>query len=148
MDDFYSRRKLFDKFIKTRKLKLFTCPGCGYPTLTERAVYDICVICQWEDDSQDDKEADNVWGGPNGNLSLTENRINIGKILIDHTHKLKTNINLDPDYVLAAIKFYEKKKEQIESRMTGDEKPGHPIWKEWEQVRKDLQVALCHDELQ
>jgi len=146
--DFYHRRKLFDKYIKDKGLKLFTCPGCGYPTLTERGGYDICDVCNWEDDNQDDNEAEKVWGGPNGNLSLTENRINIGKILTYHSDSLKTKVNLDPNYVLAAIKFYDKKKQEIESRMTGDETLEHPIWTEWKQVEKDLQIALCLDKLQ
>jgi len=148
LEDFSHKRKLFDKYIKDKGLKLFTCPGCGYPTLTERGSYDICDVCNWEDDNQDDNEADKVWGGPNGNLSLTENRINIGKILIHHSDSLKTKINLDPHYVLETIKFYDKKKQAIESRMTGDETLEHPIWIEWKQVEKDLQIALCRDKLQ
>jgi hypothetical protein len=31
--------------------------------------------------------------------------------------------------------------------MTGDETLEHPIWTEWKQVEKDLQVALCRDKL-
>jgi len=31
------------------------CPGCGLPTLNARSGgYEICQICNWEDDSQDD----------------------------------------------------------------------------------------------
>jgi len=26
------------------------CLACGYPTLTERGGYHICVVCHWEDD--------------------------------------------------------------------------------------------------
>jgi len=44
--------------------------------LHERACYEICVLCEWEDDGQDDLRADEVWGGPNHNLSLTEARRN------------------------------------------------------------------------
>jgi hypothetical protein len=70
---------VFDEYILTQNLKIFTCPGCGYPTLSKRGVFEICMVCDWENDRQDDKTADEVWGGPNGSLSLTENRINIGK---------------------------------------------------------------------
>lgn len=52
------------------------CPCCGYPTLDERGAYDICVLCNWEDDGQDDPYADEVWGGPNADYSLTEARNN------------------------------------------------------------------------
>ena len=52
------------------------CPCCGYVTLTERAAYEICPLCWWEDDGQDDPRADEVWGGPNGDVSLSEARRN------------------------------------------------------------------------
>jgi hypothetical protein len=55
------------------------CPCCGYPTLTERASYEICELCNWEDDGQDDDSADEVWGGPNSDYSLTEARENFKK---------------------------------------------------------------------
>jgi hypothetical protein len=51
-----------------------TCPSCGYPTLDERCAWDICAICFWEDDGQDDKDADKVCGGPNSDYSLTQHR--------------------------------------------------------------------------
>ena len=53
-----------------------TCPCCGYPTLGERAHYEICDLCSWEDDGQDNPEADEVWGGPNYHLSLSQARQN------------------------------------------------------------------------
>jgi hypothetical protein len=143
--DFHIRRKIFNNYIKDKEIKLFTCPGCGYPTLTERGSYEICDVCNWEDDNQDDDEADKVWGGPNANLSLTENRINIGKILITNSESLKSAINLDPSYVLRTLKLYQRKKEEIESKMTGNETLEHPIWTEWKQVEKDLQMALCRN---
>jgi len=53
-----------------------TCPCCGYPTLRERGVYEICPICWWEDDGQGDADANKVLGGPNGKYSLTVARVN------------------------------------------------------------------------
>src|SRR5262245_55462925 len=52
------------------------CPCCGYKTLGERGKYEICPVCFWEDDGQDEQIADEVWGGPNGALSLTQARAN------------------------------------------------------------------------
>ena len=52
------------------------CPCCGYQTLSARGIYDICQVCFWEDDGQDDETAGEVWGGPNGDLSLTQARKN------------------------------------------------------------------------
>ena len=63
-----------------------TCPCCAYPTINGRAAYDICPVCGWEDDGQDDDErfprngeSDRVWGGPNGDYSLTEARENFAQ---------------------------------------------------------------------
>lgn len=52
------------------------CPCCGYRTISERGAYEICPVCFWEDDGQDDDDADQVLGGSNGSISLTEGRAN------------------------------------------------------------------------
>ena len=39
-------------------------------------MWEICPVCFWEDDGQDDPRADEVFGGPNGSLSLSEARRN------------------------------------------------------------------------
>jgi hypothetical protein len=52
------------------------CPCCGCKTLSERGGFDICPVCFWEDDGQDDHDADVVRGGPNSDLSLTDARAN------------------------------------------------------------------------
>jgi hypothetical protein len=58
----------------------YPCACCGYVTLPERGGFDICPVCFWEDDGQDDDDADNVRGGPNGSLSLTTARANFQRI--------------------------------------------------------------------
>ena len=52
-----------------------SCPTCGYLTLSERCSWEICLLCFWEDDGQDDIDADKIYGGPNGKYSLTNYRI-------------------------------------------------------------------------
>ena len=52
------------------------CPCCGCRTLVKRGGFEICPVCFWEDDAQDDHDADVVRGGPNGALSLTQARAN------------------------------------------------------------------------
>jgi hypothetical protein len=52
------------------------CPCCGCKTLNGRGGWQICHVCFWEDDGQDDYDADVVRGGPNGRLSLTQARAN------------------------------------------------------------------------
>ena len=37
---------------------------------------EVCELCDWEDDGQDDPHADEVWGGPNGAYSLADARLN------------------------------------------------------------------------
>ncbi len=137
---FFQKRKLFNEFIEQNKLKIFTCPSCGYPTLSERGAYEICGVCNWEDDNQDDDEADKVWGGPNGELSLTENRLIIGRII--DSEKMFTSIKINPIKTIEIIKEFEDKLQKIQKRMTGNENLQHPIWEEWKKVEKDLQVEL------
>ena len=92
---FLSRRRAFEVCLATTEMdayfhragehRAFTCPCCGYPTLAERDSYDICELCHWEDDGQDDVEfapragyykPDDIAGGPNADYSLTEARLN------------------------------------------------------------------------
>ena len=56
------------------------CPCCGFLTLHARADDDICLVCFWHDDGQDDADADVVRGGPNYSLSLTQARANFAAI--------------------------------------------------------------------
>jgi len=56
--------------------KAYRCPCCGFKTLHERGGYELCPICYWEDDGQDNHDAAEVRGGPNGELSLEQARHN------------------------------------------------------------------------
>ncbi|MEV6005643.1 CPCC family cysteine-rich protein [Streptomyces sp. NPDC051976] len=58
----------------------YKCPCCSYITLTQRSYHEICPVCYWEDDGQDDHDADEVRGGPNRGLSLTEARRNFARL--------------------------------------------------------------------
>ena len=51
------------------------CPCCFSP-VAQRHTWDICAVCGWEDDGQDDHDADQVYGGPNGDFSLSAAREN------------------------------------------------------------------------
>ena len=59
-----------------RLVSRVACPCCGYPTLSERAAYEICELCNWEDDGQGDQDAEEVLGGPNSDYLLSEARQN------------------------------------------------------------------------
>lgn len=56
--------------------QIYRCPCCSYRTLHSRGGFEVCPVCFWEDDGQDDPFADKVNGGPNGLLTLTEARRN------------------------------------------------------------------------
>jgi Cysteine-rich CPCC len=58
----------------------YACPCCGYFTLSERGADEICQVCYWHDDGQDDHDAATVRGGPNHGLSLNQGRANFTKI--------------------------------------------------------------------
>ena len=53
----------------------FACPCCGYLTLPRRECYEVCPVCFWEDDGQDEHNADEDGGGPN-HMTLTQARNN------------------------------------------------------------------------
>lgn len=65
-----------------KKINRYTCPCCGYPTLEERNSYEICELCNWEDDGQDDEDSSEVFGGPNADYSLDHARENFSKYSI------------------------------------------------------------------
>lgn len=52
------------------------CPCCGFRTLGECGAFEICPVCYWEDDGQDESDLEIVRGGPNGELSLRQARLN------------------------------------------------------------------------
>jgi hypothetical protein len=73
---------------------LYPCPCCGSRSLGERGVYEICDVCFWEDDGQDDHDADVVRGGPNGVLSLTEARQNFRQCGASSAERLRRHRSL------------------------------------------------------
>ncbi len=52
--------------------KFHACPCCGSHTISERGAYEICSVCNWEDDPAQTKDPD-LRGGANG-PSLNEAR--------------------------------------------------------------------------
>jgi hypothetical protein len=54
---------------------MVACPCCGRATLETRGQYEICPVCFWEDDGQDNADASVARGGPN-RVSLVEGRAN------------------------------------------------------------------------
>lgn len=73
-------RQLDQSVVKASREGLsWACPCCCFLTLGERGGFEICPVCFWEDDGQDEHDADVVRGGPNGPLSLTAARSNYAR---------------------------------------------------------------------
>ncbi|MCI5058941.1 MAG: hypothetical protein MRY83_22700 [Flavobacteriales bacterium] len=68
-----------------------SCPVCGYLTLSERGIWEVCSICFWEDDGFDDSDADAI-SGPN-HMSLNDYRIKYAQKL----YEFLMNDSEDPD---------------------------------------------------
>ena len=76
----------------------FLCPCCKYPTLTVREAYEVCPLCRWEDDGQDDADADTLSpDAPNGR-TLTKARANFAAHLdqFDADNRPKTLAGPNP----------------------------------------------------
>lgn len=71
-----SKRGVRVKEIIGEPEKLFACPCCGRKTLQEQASFDICRVCWWEDDGQDNIDADKTFGGANYGITLAQARYN------------------------------------------------------------------------
>lgn len=79
--------ELMDNIPDSRQVSgngMYVCPCCNNFTISEPAEFEICPICCWEDDGQDDPHADIQNGGPNGDYSLTEARVNYQKYLVQY----------------------------------------------------------------
>ena len=64
-----------DLEVEGRVEQLFACPCCNYETLEQRGEYDICPVCFWEDDGNNDPSR---YSGPN-HMTLSEGRSNYQK---------------------------------------------------------------------
>ncbi|AXP81603.1 hypothetical protein CJ739_2530 [Mariniflexile rhizosphaerae] len=108
LEQFFTRREYFNRHLPKLKgadrrndIKNLgnTCPSCGYPTLDERNTWEICGICFWEDDGQDDQDADKVYGGPNSDYSLTAHRLewdkNLKELKKDYTETARNFRRID-----------------------------------------------------
>ena len=61
------------------ELPIYRCPCCHHRTLHERGMMEICEVCFWRDDGQDDHDAEVVRRGFNEPLSLAQARENYAK---------------------------------------------------------------------
>ncbi len=124
-----------------KKITRVTCPCCGFPTLEERGNYDICELCNWEDDVEDDKNSSKVWGGPNGKYSLDQARENFLEYKIMYSPGNNTTITgkdsaeregLKTDLISVFNKMLTASKDSLPS-----------LWKQALKIEKGLYKELC-----
>jgi len=114
------------------------CPCCGFLTLPrEMPDYEVCILCNWEDDGQNDQDADQVNGGPNGSYSLTEARLNFKKYLVMYSPDNDTRIGSSdwPEEIAikkSLIKLFE------DNRMTSEKCKKDEIWSEIIRLEEQL----------
>jgi len=81
------------------KVRAHRCPCCGYKTLKGRGQDEICEVCFWQDDGQDQADADIALGGPNGSLSLTDAQANFRRFSAVH-ERFKSKVRApEPDEI-------------------------------------------------
>jgi hypothetical protein len=71
---FAVRNLVYEKSVHFGVGTQYRCPCCGYRTLAAPAVLELCPVCWWEDDGQEDDDASDVRLTVNGALSLSEAR--------------------------------------------------------------------------
>lgn len=145
LSDFTVRRETFDWFIKEKNLELFSCPGCGFPTLSGRGDYEICDVCNWEDDGQDDKTAIEVWGGSNKGLSLIENRIKISRVLNAIADSVDGQIIKNPEIVMELLESHSKRMNSMSEMKLMHANRQDPIWREWTYKSHRILYDLVND---
>ncbi|MGK7377628.1 CPCC family cysteine-rich protein [Planococcus sp. 1R117A] len=100
------------------------CPCCGYPTLQTRGDFEICLLCDWEDENHDELSTAEVFGGPNGDYSLEEARNNFQKNFTMYREKN------DFDAITAGKKKLIKAYEEWEKDKQANKK------EKWNEIRK------------
>ncbi len=150
MSEFKEKRKMFDSLSNSVNLGIgylfktitrVTCPCCGYPTLAERARYETCVLCNWEDDGQDDVDAVRVLGGPNGEYSLDEARENFAKYRTMYTPG--NNIVVTGDDSVEAETLKKQLIVIFEEMLQADSADIPKIWKRVFRLEQDLEATIC-----
>ncbi len=116
--EFTRRRAAFEAALDASNIlhHKHACPVCGFPTLTERASYELCVICLWEDDGEGDDP--NRVSLPNG-ASLTQARLHASEMLrrFEQSHALDGTI----DDIVRAIKAFEARWRRGEVQIVQDD---------------------------
>ncbi|HSZ71541.1 MAG TPA: CPCC family cysteine-rich protein [Cytophagaceae bacterium] len=140
--EFEERRMRMDHFLRQRGLRLFTCPSCGFPTLYDKAAFEYCDFCDWRDDGQDDPEADEVLQGSNGDISLTEHRIEFGYYIQELEHTLNGTLVSDPQEVIDILEKHKVRMDTFQENNSMNVEDDHPVWAAWQEEKNKIRLDL------
>jgi hypothetical protein len=73
-----------NSYVSTAVEVRYRCPCCGYKTLEAPGTLQLCPVCWWEDDGQEDEDASEVRLTVNGQLSLNQARTNYSQFGAAH----------------------------------------------------------------
>ena len=119
------------------------CPCCFYPTLKDACAFEICEICGWEDDGQDDNDADEIRGGPNGDYSLTEARKNFR-----NSHDMYRKSDSDKKKAMAqSANIRERSIDEYNKLLTGIE-PQEFCCKRFEEFYREGEISYAYSQSQ
>lgn len=108
VEEFKKRRAFFKKHLAMYHLQKYVCESCGFPTFKDEGAYDICCICDWEDNGYNDKHENWPNHCAHEKLTLTDYRIQSGKEVLEQpqtVHDLKRVIKAI-NYYDSFLKFY------------------------------------------
>jgi len=104
--------------------------------------FDICILCGWQDDGQNDEDADRVYGGPNGSYSLTEARANFSKYLVKYSSDNETkNFSIDLSEEIAIKKHLINLFD--ENKLLNDKNKKEKIWLEISRTKDKLHAITA-----
>jgi uncharacterized Zn finger protein (UPF0148 family) len=142
LEEFEVRRSKINQYLRMYKVLRFTCPACAFPTLLDQGGFEVCAVCDWEDDGQDDEDADDILGGPNGKLSLTEYRVATGYMLRTIVHDKKGVLVSDPKEILEIIASHVERMDKFLEENSLNVEQDHPVWDEWKKESAKLKTDL------
>lgn len=85
---------------------LTPCPCCGYASISRRGDFDICRVCWWEDDGQDNSCAE-VNFGPNRDVTLTQARANFLRYELCDPRRTDLMVLRDPRLKYRKVRHFE-----------------------------------------
>ncbi|QTD38698.1 hypothetical protein JL193_05375 [Polaribacter batillariae] len=104
LQNYEDRKNLFESYLKQYEELSFICASCGYPTINKPASYEVCSICEWEDNGYNDNQLFRFNHATHEPLTLFEYRINIGEQILSEPKTF-----FDAKNIILSIKEYENK---------------------------------------